>query len=97
MFFYEFGRVDVVSGWPARMSSFNLPVPKLWVPRPAACIARRAFWQARFYDFNVWKASKRVVKLRYMHQNPVKRLWWKRPSNGAGAVIVSIFSTRPGR
>jgi putative transposase len=34
---------------------------------------RRAFWQARFYDFNVWTTKKRVEKLRYMHWNPVKR------------------------
>src|SRR5579864_7562409 len=34
---------------------------------------RRAFWQARFYDFNVWSSRKRVEKLRYMHRNPVKR------------------------
>ena len=44
---------------------------------------RRAFWQARFYDFNVWTPKKRVEKLRYMHRNPVKRglvdspeQWW---------------------
>ena len=35
--------------------------------------SRRAFWQARFYDFNVWTTRKRVEKLRYMHRNPVKR------------------------
>ena len=34
---------------------------------------RAPFWQARFYDFNVWTARKRVEKLRYMHRNPVKR------------------------
>ena len=34
---------------------------------------RLPFWQTRFYDFNVWTASKRVEKLNYMHQNPVKR------------------------
>ena len=34
---------------------------------------RRAFWQARFYDFNVWSAKKWVEKLRYMHHNPVTR------------------------
>jgi putative transposase len=34
---------------------------------------RQPFWQARFYDFNVWTAKKRVEKLRYMHRNPVKR------------------------
>ena len=32
-----------------------------------------SFWQARFYDFNVWSYKKRVEKLRYMHRNPVKR------------------------
>ncbi len=36
-------------------------------------VPRRAFWQARFYDFNVWTTKKRVEKLRYMHRNPVKR------------------------
>ena len=30
---------------------------------------QRAFWQARFYDFNVWTAKKRVEKLRYMHRS----------------------------
>jgi putative transposase len=34
---------------------------------------RSPFWQARFYDFNVWTSKKRVEKLRYMHRNPVKR------------------------
>jgi putative transposase len=34
---------------------------------------KRAFWQARFYDFNVWTTKKRVEKLRYIHRNPVKR------------------------
>jgi putative transposase len=31
------------------------------------------FWQARFYDFNVWTEKKRVEKLRYIHRNPVER------------------------
>jgi len=30
-------------------------------------------WQRRFYDFNVWTEHKRIEKLNYMHQNPVKR------------------------
>jgi REP element-mobilizing transposase RayT len=33
----------------------------------------RAFWQAHFYDFNVWTTKKRIEKLRYMRGNPVKR------------------------
>jgi len=32
-----------------------------------------AFWQRRFYDFNVWSAKKVKEKLEYMHGNPVKR------------------------
>ena len=35
--------------------------------------AARHFWQARYYDFNVWSKKKTVEKLRYMHRNPVKR------------------------
>jgi putative transposase len=31
------------------------------------------FWQARFYDFNVWTERKRIEKLRYIHRNPVRR------------------------
>ncbi len=31
------------------------------------------FWQARFYEFNVWSQTKFVEKLHYMHMNPVKR------------------------
>lgn len=34
---------------------------------------QRAFWQARYYDFNVWTIKKRFEKLRYMQRNPVKR------------------------
>ena len=30
-------------------------------------------WQRRFYDFVVWSEYKRGEKLRYMHNNPVKR------------------------
>jgi putative transposase len=33
----------------------------------------RPFWQARYYDFNVWSEGKWLEKLRYIHDNPVKR------------------------
>jgi putative transposase len=32
-----------------------------------------AFWQARFYDFNVYSKGKKMEKLHYMHANPVIR------------------------
>ena len=56
----------------------------------------RAFWQARFYDFNVWTTKKAGDKLRYMHRNPVKRGLVETPEHGAEAVIVSIFAKSPG-
>ena len=37
------------------------------------------FWQARFYDFNVWTEKKRIEKLRYIHRNPVARGLVKSP------------------
>ena len=43
------------------------------IPLFAEAPSRTPLWQARFYDFNVWTARKRVEKLRYMHQNPVQR------------------------
>jgi putative transposase len=40
-------------------------------------VARRMknapFWQARYYDFNVFTEEKRIEKLNYMHWNPVKQ------------------------
>ncbi len=33
----------------------------------------RAFWQAGFYDFNVYSKGKKNEKLNYMHANPVIR------------------------
>jgi putative transposase len=45
-------------------------------------IARRPhFWQARYYDFNVWTKRKRIEKLRYMHRNPVKRGLVEKPED----------------
>jgi putative transposase len=40
------------------------------VPNP---VSPNRFWQARFYDFNVWTEKKRIEKLRYIHRNPVER------------------------
>lgn len=35
--------------------------------------SREPFWQARYYDFNVWSERKQIEKLRYIHRNPVQR------------------------
>ena len=39
------------------------------------------FWQARYYDFNVWTPKKRIEKLRYMHCNPVARGLAEKPED----------------
>ncbi len=41
----------------------------------------RAFWQARFYDFNVYSQGKKMEKLHYMHANPVIRGLVKYPKD----------------
>jgi putative transposase len=31
---------------------------------------QRPFWQARYYDFNIFSGRKHIEKLRYIHRNP---------------------------
>ncbi len=44
-----------------------------WGPPTPLSATPGRFWQARFYDFNVWTEHKRIEKLRYIHRNPVER------------------------
>ena len=41
----------------------------------------RPFWQARYYDFNVFTWSKRSEKLDYIHWNPVKHGLVEKPED----------------
>jgi len=41
----------------------------------------RSFWQARFYDFNVYTNRKKREKLEYMHRNPLTRGLVKHPKD----------------
>ena len=41
----------------------------------------KSFWQARYYDFNVYKVRKLREKLRYMHANPVTRELVRNPGD----------------
>ena len=43
--------------------------------------SEKAFWQTRYYDFNVFTHNKRVEKLKYMHRNPVTRGLVKNPED----------------
>ena len=53
-------------------------------------------WQARFYDFVVYTKKKKLEKLHYMHQNPVKRRLVLEPQQWAGAAIAIVFWTSLG-
>jgi putative transposase len=64
--------------------------------------APQAFWQARFYDFNVYSEKKVKEKLEYMHANPVVRklvrhpkewMWssWSNYAEGIGVIEVDYF------
>jgi putative transposase len=53
------------------------------VARRLALRATDPFWQARYYDFNVWSERKFVEKLRYIHRNPVARGLVARPEDWA--------------
>jgi len=54
---------------------------KQGVARRLALRAHDPFWQARYYDFNVWSERKFVEKLRYIHRNPVHRGLVARPED----------------
>ena len=45
------------------------PEGSLWT----TVLERGQVWQRRFYDFVLWNRHKRAEKLRYMHENPVRR------------------------
>ncbi len=56
----------------ARLST-AIQALKQSVSRSLALRHAEPFWQARYYDFNVWSDRKRIEKLRYIHRNPVTR------------------------
>jgi putative transposase len=54
---------------------------QLRLPFEAEPKTPRSFWQARFYDFNVYTSRKRTEKLNYMHANPVTRRLVEHPQD----------------
>jgi len=58
---------------------------------------REHFWQARYYDFNVWSREKRIEKLKYIHRNPVKRGLVERPEDWAWSSFRHYKSGEQGR
>jgi putative transposase len=61
--------------------SIAIQALKQSVARRLALRSAEPFWQARYYDFNLWSNRKRVEKLRYIHRNPVARGLVARPED----------------
>ncbi len=66
------------------------------VARRLALRKAEPFWQARYYDFNVWSEYKRIEKLKYMHRNPVKRGLVARPEDWRGAAFCTTLPDAKG-
>jgi putative transposase len=74
--------VHLLVSEPERALLFTaLQALKQSVARSLALRHSEPFWQARYYDFNVWSARKHVEKLRYIHRNPVTRGLVERPQD----------------
>jgi putative transposase len=56
----------------------------------------RPFWQARYYDFNVFTNEKRTEKLRYIHRNPVTRGLATRPEDYRWSSFNHYATGEPG-
>jgi putative transposase len=58
-----------------QMRMWDDTLPPVFTPESQKRAFRgpRAFWQPRYYDFNVFTRRKYLEKLRYIHRNPVKR------------------------
>jgi len=66
------------------------------VARTLALRAAESFWQARYYDFNVWSERKFVEKLRYIHRNPVTRGLVDRPGDWLWSSFRHYFTGADG-
>ena len=71
----------MVSEPESKPLSTALQALKQSVSRILALRHAEPFWQARYYDFNVWSNKKRIEKLRYMHRNPVARGFVAKPED----------------
>ena len=56
----------------------------------------RPFWQARYYDFNVFTQPKHVEKLKYMHRNPVRRELVKKPEDWTWSSYMHYLTGQAG-
>ena len=61
----------------------------------AGAVRLHHFWQARFYDFNVWSPKKRVEKLVTCIATPSRGALFPGRNSGDGAVFATTLSANP--
>jgi hypothetical protein len=97
--------VRTLGGWPSRQrfhfSDHDAQAVtretkrQLLLEFPGQAGEARQFWQARFYDFNVFTEKKKIEKLEYMRGNPVTRGLVAHPKdwpwNGNGLIPVDLM------
>jgi putative transposase len=54
------------------------------------------FWQARYYDCNVFPQHKQTEKLKYIHRNPVRRGLVERPEDWEWSSFRHYLTGEPG-
>src|SRR2546425_8129569 len=77
-----------------KKGAHNMQAPPM--TRRLALRAADSFWQARYYDFNLWSERKFVEKLRYIHRNPVARGLVARPEDWAWSSFRHYMTGDPG-
>jgi REP element-mobilizing transposase RayT len=90
-------RANLQHPWCAKM----LARPRL--PPSVHDEAHYRVWERRFYDMNVWTEMKRLEKLTYRHNHPMKRglakepgdgLWSRRQSGSSPDAARGVFEDR---
>jgi putative transposase len=86
----------LVSEPERKQLSVAIQMLKQIVSRKLRRRGERRFWQTRYYDFLVPSEKKRLEKLHYMHQNPVKRGLVQRPDDWKWSSFLHIATGREG-
>ena len=69
---------------------------QLALPFASSANEAPAFWQRRFYDFNVWSSKKFREKMDYMHRNPVDRKLVDHPRDWPWSSWLQYEGGKPG-
>jgi putative transposase len=78
------------------MRAVKLSTAKQIHAQNTALVDENPFWQARYYDRNIRDYREFVVKLRYLHRNPVKRGLCQSPEQWPWSSFQHYLTGEPG-